>query len=66
MLSNQYPPTPHSMRGTGQTICDLWGEPTSDLAPLRINPGNVKRCAIRPPEFYWFSSLNQGLQFSTE
>ena len=44
----------------------LVGLVISDLAPLRINPGNAKICAIRLPDFYWFVSLNQGFQFSTE
>jgi hypothetical protein len=37
----------------------------SDLAPLRTNPGILKRCAIRPPYFYRFFSLNQGFVIHT-
>ena len=30
----------------------------SDLAPLRINPDDVKKCIIKIPEFYGLLSPN--------
>jgi len=32
----------------------------SDLAPLRTNPDDAKRCIIKIPEFYGLLSPNQG------
>ncbi|MHC5730894.1 MAG: hypothetical protein ACYTXY_43685, partial [Nostoc sp.] len=38
----------------------------SYLAPHRIIPEKVKRCAIKLPNFYWLLSINQYFYFFTE
>lgn len=49
-----------------ELFMQVWEEAYLYLAPLRIDPENLKIWVIRIPDFHEILSLNQGFWFYTE